>query len=410
MASVGAIFIAGCEKLGGRFKSGILFSMTEKSPVNHIHEMDNGEWQVEFFQNSSACVARTIHKLSLDEIQSLGFCRTQIALDMLSVKNILSSTLDDPARSNIGVYHSTDRSVLYYYGLATFPMSITADIRQIDASGNVISPSLPPEPLWQESFRYYRLSQSSKDLFEAYRNLFLAFEALLNAICPKSKSEKEGEWLRRSLSVINQKVRLDVFAPKDEKSPIDFIINTQYKQIRCKLQHAKFPLAKLPHSHLNPNDVQYAYGELIRIWRLIAGLYFSIQTGGGVVTYIGFETMMATTFAEGVIASYTSDNTPAEKMDVKISPTDQFVYKFQSTEYLGRIRPGVVRVRAHEDIFSNLANYSSPIHRICCSLPETLFGVVYVEHGMYIVGIDEWEYIQDFKLINSSQPNVEFRT
>ena len=372
--------------------------------------MDNGNWQIELLKDSADIVARTTHKLSFEEMQSFGFDKAQIALDILSIKNIFSSTLENPARSNIGVYNSNEKSSLYYYELLNFPIGVSADVRQTDADGNEVLPPQRPEPIWQESFRYYRLSQSSTDLFEAYRNLFLAFEAILSTICSKDKNEKESAWLKRSLDMVDKKVPLSNFAPVGEKSPVEFIIDSQYKKIRCNLQHAKHPSAKLPHSQLDPMDVQSAYGKLIKIWQQIASVYFSVPTDGGLMTYSAFESMMANVFGKGVLVSYTSDKSPAQNEDTKISPMDELVHNYDSTEYLGKIRPGVVRVKAHEDVVSNSANYSSPIHRICCSEPTMLISVAYIEQGINVNGVDEWKYIQDFKLINSSQPNAEFKT
>ncbi len=73
MASLENIFIAGSEKFDGKFNSGIMFTLTKKSPINYIYEMDTNNWQIEFLKDSVDVVARTTHKLSLEEVQSMGF-------------------------------------------------------------------------------------------------------------------------------------------------------------------------------------------------------------------------------------------------------------------------------------------------------------------------------------------------
>ncbi|MFM9966020.1 MAG: hypothetical protein ACKV2Q_32970 [Planctomycetaceae bacterium] len=50
------------------------------------------------------------------------------------------------------------------------------------------------------SFRFYRLSQLTEDLFDAYRNAYLALECLVSDISPKVSSESEVNWLKRVLS------------------------------------------------------------------------------------------------------------------------------------------------------------------------------------------------------------------
>ena len=265
-------------------------------------------------------------------------------------------------------------------------------------------------PIWNESFRYYRLSQSSSDLFEAYRNLFLAFEALLNSICPKNRNEGEAAWLKRSLAVANAKTSLAHFTPTGREDAVEHIIKSQYRDIRCKLQHAKFPAAALPHSLLSPADVKQAYEELIRIWRQIAGNYFNVPTGGGVITHVGFEAMMAKGFNGGAKIFYTSDDSLPRNEDIEVSPQGFPVYEFVTSNYMGQIRPGVVRLTAHEHTLELITHYEKPIYRVCSSIESALFGVAHIEQGLIVSGVDDWECIHDIRLINSSQPNIEFKT
>jgi len=410
MAFLGKMFIAGSESLEGKYKSGISFSLLRKSPIICIHEIENGKWQVEFLRDSTDVVARTTSILDLDALQSLGFAAIQSALDILSVKGILSTHLAKPATSNIGVYYSNGKAVAYLYSLFDLPMGVSAEVKLIDASGKEVKTPPPPEPIWNESFRYYRLSQSSSDLFEAYRNLFLAFESLLNKICPKLRREGEAVWLKRCLALVNSKTSLVHFTPTGKEDPVEYIVSSQYSDIRCKLQHAKFPSAALPHSSLSPINIKQAYGELVRIWRQIAGAYFNVPTGGGVITYGGFEMMMANGFNEGASIFYSPDDLPPRSDDTVVSPQGLPVYEFVSTNYGGQIRPGVVRLTAYEDTLGLSENHMKPIHRVCSIAGSALFGVACIEQGLSVSGVDGWECIQDFRLINASQPNIEFQT
>jgi hypothetical protein len=206
--------------------------------------------------------------MSYDEVQSGGFSAIQEALDIFSITRNFSTSLKDPARLSICVYRKDGKTVLAVYSLVDSSMRAGARITQIDVSGYEVKPAPLQKQVWNESFRYYRLSQCSSDLFDAYRNLFLAFEALLNSICPKELKEREGAWLKRALSTVAAKVNLDYFTPTDSESedPVSYIVRSQYKNIRCKLLHAKFSYAWLPHTQLIPQDVKQAYSELIRIW------------------------------------------------------------------------------------------------------------------------------------------------
>jgi len=407
------MFIAGNDSADGKFRSGISFSLSKKSPVSYTHEIATGSWEVEFLKGYSEVIARTLLMMTLEELQAGGFEAIQLALDNLSVKGIFSTYLNGPLTTSIGVYCVDSRSVAYVHSLLDFPMSVSAKMQLIDASGKEIKSPLPPEPIWNESFRYYRLSQSSSDLFEAYRNLFLAFEALLNTICPKKdKKDSEGEvaWLRRSLTTVNSRSSLANLTPSGSGDPVEYIVISQYKNVRCKLQHAKFPAATLPHSHLNPMMVNQAYGELIRIWRQIAGLYLHVPTGGGVITYAGFELMIGNVFREGTTIVYTSDNSQPHKEEAEVSLQSFPVHEFVTSNYMGQVNPGVLRLIAHEDTASLSNHYTKPIHRVYSRIQGAPFGIEYIENGLLVSGVDSWECIQDFRLINASQPNIQFKT
>lgn len=290
------------------------------------------------------------------------------------------------------------------------PFNISVEIKTLDSSGNEIKSQLPPEPTWNESFRYYRLSQCSNDLFEAYRNLFLSFESLLNTICNKKNSEGEGAWLKRALTAINLRVPLISVTPNGTEEPISYIIHSQYKKVRCKLQHAKFPDAKLPHAHPSLQDVRQAYGELAIIWRRVASAYFNIHIGGGVVTYIGFEKMMASFFTHAPEVYLASDEMMPTESETLTSPSNNLYYKMQSSEYMGEINPGLVRIYSSEIIIGKEMPRIDKIHRIDTLIQTTAFGTSYIEPGITLSGIDKVEYINDIRLINSSQPKTEFNT
>jgi len=410
LAYIGSLFIAGSEEFEEKYKSGIAYGLAAKSSVDFLYEFDDSTWQVELKKDVSDIVARSTKELNKEILASDGFEIIQRALDILSVKNIFSITLDNPATRSIGVYCQNKESILFHYSLTDFPMSMNFTMTEFDSQNIEIIQPLPPEPIWNESYRYYRLSQSGNDLFEAYRNLFLGFEALINAICPKHKKERERSWLKRSLGQIDEKINLSQHSQTDSESAVDCIIRTQYKDIRCRLLHAKLPNAQLPHSRLNPVDVQTAYEQLIRIWRQIACHYFNVPNYGGLVTNIGFEKMMLKFFSNNTILSYTIDNSHLNKDDKKPSPKGDEVNIFEVTDYSGAVRPGVVRIHGYEKINSSSGKYVKPIHRICCLNNEILFSISYIESGLKISGVDGWESIQELRLVNTSQPTAEFKT
>jgi hypothetical protein len=216
--------------------------------------------------------------------------------------------------------------------------------------------------------------------------------------------------LHRALTAVNERVSLSQFTPTGKDDPVTYIIRSQYKDVRCKLQHAKFPKAQLPHAQPTPQDVKQAYTELIRIWRCIAGTYFSVPKAGGVITYAGFSKMMESVFHGNAIIHYTTDNTPLDENVSEVSPSGAPSWEFDSSRYTGQVKPGVVRIIERERTANNPERYSQPIYKVCLADSTTLFGIAHIESGLVVSGVDEWESIHDIRLINSTQPRIEFKT
>jgi len=172
------------------------------------------------------------------ETLNSGYLAAQEGLDMLSIS----------ARGDLSILNSHDEhlvwwkdrtlAVLRVVGTASMPVSVNVSFTVRDKNGNIKPQSPPGETLYHTAFRYYRLSQVSDKLFDAYRNLYLAFENLLSTYSPKQK-ESEVNWLERSLSKLEEEKniigRLGISATMTVKELLDLI----YHKTRCALFHAK---------------------------------------------------------------------------------------------------------------------------------------------------------------------------
>ena len=68
----------------------------------------------------------------------------------------------------------------------------------VDSAGAIVPRPPTPTIRWHESFRYFRLSQTTEDLFDAYRNSYLALESVLSGIAPqRTHADGRGERTRR---------------------------------------------------------------------------------------------------------------------------------------------------------------------------------------------------------------------
>ena len=104
---------------------------------------------------------------------------------------------------------------------------------QLSAPTTPITPT-PPTILFRHhaSLCFYRLSQLTPDLFDAYRNAYLALECFVSDESPKGPSESELNWLKR---VIANSFAAAIPAGLEIEQALDAI----YKDGRNRVFHAK---------------------------------------------------------------------------------------------------------------------------------------------------------------------------
>ena len=170
-----------------------------------------------------------------------------------------------------------------------------------DAAGKPIPPPPSPKYTWHESYRYFRLSQATDDLFDAYRNLFLALESILSTIEPVKKKpsgkgwEPERDWLIRAIRTAASMVDLVRSVPAGTADPEVYLFKDLYEDKRTALFHAKMnrPVF-LPHEK-SPDRVAVT-SSLSRLARLYLDLVYShlkIQRGGSSLAPWVFENNVA---------------------------------------------------------------------------------------------------------------------
>lgn len=404
MARIGSIYVGGKEgrDSGEVFTSGIGFFLDSDSMISDLY-FSKDDWEIELSQGNQCIVARSTKRFTVEQILSIGFDLCQKFLDLVSVEGKGDMTINSPGDRHIILFYNGDKVVLRYVSTTDLGIGMSVSVTKMDKDGNVI-PDPPQPPVdWIPAFRYYRLSQTSRDIYEAYRNLFLGLESLLNIICPKAKSEGERNWLLRSLNLVNKKVPLGSLVPHCN-DPVAYLVGTQYDNVRCKLFHAK-QKSVLPYEALNLNVMTSAYETLARLWRQIAIEYFAINRGGGVVTYQGFKYINDNVFGRGFEFCTTSDPSVPTKEDNSVSPLGYPVFTLHESEYMSEVEPG--RVLLKGALISEV-NKIEVIHRIFSRLENTLFSVSYIEDGLFPIGVDRFENYEFIRLVNKSTPKTIF--
>lgn len=121
-------------------------------------------------------------------------------------------------------------------------LKMKAEVRHPD--GTVPPPLPPPTAMAHDVFRFVRMSRTAENLYDSYRNLFLAFECLLSdmrpvQLLPNGRQENEKQWFTAALAVADQLVPLASLVPNGITDPVEWIYNNIYSAERSALMHAK---------------------------------------------------------------------------------------------------------------------------------------------------------------------------
>lgn len=183
-------------------------------------------------------VCRFAGARSHEDAYSQGSLLVQEALDVLSMTG-RGDLVTREAETDYFVWWatSTERS-LALVTTATFSIKLGSfSLTVRDSQGNVVPPT-PVIPRHHIGFRFFRLSQASDDLYDAYRNMYLAFESLLSSRYPKTKG-LEIDWLRQSLAAASTDLSLASVVPAGTPDTISHVLNVIYEGARLPLFHAK---------------------------------------------------------------------------------------------------------------------------------------------------------------------------
>ena len=406
MPRIGNLYLGGRTSDQTPFSSGVAFKLAKKSPIDFTWESQDHLWQTELAKDHEFIVSRTNNVLTLDSLQNLGLEQIQCCLDIITVEKLHILLLDHPELYRLSVINRNGSIVVQHFIMYSISFSMKVKVEVRDKNGNIKPDPPKPKLNWEAAFRYYRLSQASNDIYEAYRNLFLSFEAMLNSIHAKKIRQNERDWIKEALTDIGQRIDLKQHAPKNTKDSIAHFMTSQYDNVRCRLFHAKYPLALLPHSELSLDNLQSAYYSLLRLWRNIADVYFNVRTAGGAITYYGFKFSMDENYKRPFSFQFTEDNTIPKETDTQSSPLGLPVYTFDEAEYLSETHPGIVSMRGKTKISKAYENLN--IHRICSLTDNHLLNIDLLINGLNVSGADIFETYHSLRLANSDQPKISF--
>jgi hypothetical protein len=224
-----------------RSAQGVVFALSTNAKRDRLQTF--GEWEVELRKGVPFACARTQKPNPGEPIVDMvaeAHDAAEKLLDITAVEERAALLCVEPHNNAAwrvgqnGLKVELNSSITFSAEPGDFKLTVT------DAEGIVIPdpPYLPPP--FHASYRYFRYSQASQNVFESYKNMFLAFESLLDHLAPKQPSEGETEWMERALTEAVNTRGLDL-APfaKPRNKPVEDFLDAHYSAIRCAIFHAK---------------------------------------------------------------------------------------------------------------------------------------------------------------------------
>jgi hypothetical protein len=123
----------------------------------------------------------------------------QDALDVLAAKRQATLQTAEGDCTYLVWIEDGDGYELVLVDTADIPWSVSASASVVGAAPALISPAPAPLPR-HAALRFYRLALTSNELYDAYRNAYLALECLVSEATPKGDRESELSWLKRAMS------------------------------------------------------------------------------------------------------------------------------------------------------------------------------------------------------------------
>jgi hypothetical protein len=403
MASVGGMSLSTLRD-GSAAGSAASFNLFKAPRNDHCRVFAGDRWEAEMRGGLNLVVFRSKHAITKDELLDKAIESTHRFLDFISVTaraHLLTKMAPDV---NLLMFSRNDLVVIQHRDIMDFGVAVSPHIEVRNAQGNIKGSPPPPEPQWLPAFRYYRISQTTNDLVEAYRNLYLAFESVLAHICSKARREGERRWLERGLTKLGTIVDLSKYCPPGH-DPIRSIVDTQYEAIRCGLFHAKPGRSILPHELPSHSIVSPAYEQLVQLWEDVARAHLSVQPPSGGLSYAGFK-LVCDNFLPNLRMWLTTDDSPFNKEDIEISPRGLPCHSFATHQYLGEQRPGRAALLASIPVAS--LSGDQVVGRIAGTIDGTSGTCSHISGGLTLEGANEFVTIQVSRLVNPQAPKSVF--
>ncbi len=386
---------------------GAAFLLASRPTKDALFLIDGGE--IEIREGGAYVVARFSSAPDATSAFSLGHTLTQQGLDMMSILGLHDAVIRDAEDEHLIWW--TDAPGLVLRAVSTTHLRfavgpVTLTVR--DKEGNVVPPVLS-HPRHHVAFRFFRLAQTTDDLFDAYRNMYLAFEALLSTQHPKAAPEREIDWLRRALRSASPSLRLDALGLPASPDLVEPIIAKVYRDARLPLFHAKegHPYFAPQDTPANRQAVAKALALLTQIVLRMAEAWFDARRPGGGVffewMYDNVRQMDADCSAYASSYDAAFDATEKDLSHPRFATAARLQCRLAPELQRGR-EPAVLSVATGEELAK-----ASPLRRVELASASTPFVAHIFEAPIGLAGLYQFEDLMHIRGMNTNQPRSLFR-
>lgn len=369
-------------------------------------------WTAEVLAGTQTIVARGPQASGYETARDAGLDAAQEALDVFCIRGTLNLTIVRVEATHFPWWTDSAETIMRIVGVADHNVSLTATLSVVDAHGNP-KPAPPLPVVWHRSFRYFRVSQISTDLFDAYRNLYLALESILTTMVPvgqvNGRSEPESIWLRRALRQIDATLPLARYAPPASIDPPDDIYQDVYARTRTAIFHAKQGRAAfLPQHPSTRADVVDTLERLSRLYLDLVDKALGVRRTGGGMTLSGFNLAMQSFINATSEVAISDDDSPLDRNDTAVNPSGGSVAQFAAAYDPNLDRPGCKYWlgELHSAQFGPVQRVS----RLGLLHHSTLTQVERLDDPVSLLGVDVLQIQLGHRLVNTNHPRATFAT
>jgi hypothetical protein len=385
--------------------SGGVFVLDKPCLTNSVLDVGDG-WETEVRENGRCILARGRVLGTYEEAREQAILAVQRGLDLLCIRGFVNLTTTGIGEEHIVWWQGDQGMTLRVYGVTTQNFQMSGTLTVLDPSGNVVPQPPAPNLAWHDSFRYFRLSQTTDDLFEAYRSLFLALESILSEIVPVRTYPNEGEtdWFRRAFQEIAARGLFNfVSIMPSAADPV-----TAARQDLVGNRNASFH-AKNHRSHLTPHDpvsrqaLNASLERLSRLYLTLVSSHLGVQRRESGMTRIGFDLTTAH-LNQGLIIHVSDDDAPFNPADQVINPTGGNVVML-STRFAPELAQPFLKTFLGTCPVTAMMPLTH-VARLATTFNDQPFSNCTLEGCLTLTGFEVFEAVMGLRLRNIQQPKA----